>query len=114
MMVGYLSLGAVFQTKIRDFTPEGKVGSFQGIIIFTAVLVPMLIGPWVGSILSGNSGGASFGVVGDDYTPSSFIFLGALIVGLFTLAIIYLANKMISRKKSDDDAKLQFEDATGE
>lgn len=113
MMVGYLSLGAVFQTKIRDYTPEGKVGSFQGIRIFTAVLVPMLIGPWIGSILSGNSSGASFGVVGDDYTPSSFIFLGALIVGLLTTIIIYLANRLIVRKKSDCNAKLQNDDASG-
>lgn len=114
MMIGYLSLGAVFQTKIRDFTPVGKVGSFQGIRIFTAVLVPMLIGPWIGSLLSGNSSGASFGVVGDNYTPSSLIFLGALIVGLLTLGIIYLANRLIVGKKSDDNAKLQFDDATGE
>ena len=104
MMVGYLSLGAVFQTKIRDYTPEGKVGSFQGIRIFTAVLVPMLIGPWIGSVLSGNSNGASFGVVGDNYTPSSFIFLGALIVGVLTFAIIYLANKLISGKRVDPNA----------
>jgi MFS family permease len=106
MMVGYLSLGAVFQTKIRDYTPEGKVGSFQGIRIFTAVLVPMLIGPWIGSVLSGNSGGASFGVVGDNYTPSSFIFLGALIVGLLTFGIIYLANKLILRKGVKQNVEL--------
>ena len=98
MMVGYLSLSAVFQTKIRDFTPENKVGSFQGIRIFTAVLIPMLIGPWVGSLLSGNSSGASFGVVGDDYTPSSFIFFGALIIGIFTSLTIYFANKKIIKK----------------
>ena len=114
MMVGYLSLGAVFQTKIRDYTPEGKVGSFQGIRIFTAVLIPMLVGPWIGSLLSGNSSGASFGVVGDSYTPSSLIFLGALLVGLLTSGITYLANRLIVGKKSDDNAKLQFDDATGE
>lgn len=114
MMIGYLSLGAVFQTKIRDYTPIGKVGSFQGIRIFTAVLVPMLIGPWIGSVLSGNSSGASFGVVGDNYTPSSVIFLGALVVGVLTFAIIYFANKMIGRKNGEVDAKLQFDDARGE
>ena len=107
MMIGYLSLGAVFSTKIRDYTPSDKVGSFQGIRIFTAVLVPMLIGPWVGSLLSGNSGGASFGVVGDEYTPSSLIFLGGLIIGMITIAAILFTNHlMVKRKKGELDVEL--------
>ena len=115
MMVGYLSLGAVFATKIRDFTPMDKVGSFQGIRIFTAVLVPMLIGPWIGSILSGNSEGASFGVVGDEYTPSSLMFLGGLIVGLLTIAAIMLSNNLMSKRKNGElDVELQVNDASGE
>ena len=90
MMMGYLSGSASFNTSIRNYTPENKVGLFQGIRIFVAVLVPMLIGPWVGSIISGNTSEGFLGVAGDSYTPSSLIFLGALIVGVITYIIIFL------------------------
>ena len=93
MMMGYLSATACFNATIRNHTPKEKVGLFQGIRIIVQVLIPMLIGPWIGSILSGNSGEGFVGVAGDDYTPSSLIFLGALVVGLFVYLIIYIFNR---------------------
>ena len=85
MLSGYLSASAVFSTKIRNHTPENKVGLFQGLRLVAMVLIPMLIGPWIGSVICG--GGASFGVVEneDTFLVSQFIFLGAIIVGLFTI-----------------------------
>ena len=49
MMSGYLSGMAVFGAKIRDNTPEGKAGSFQGARIFSQVLIPGIIGPAIAS-----------------------------------------------------------------
>ena len=85
MLSGYLSASAVFSTKIRNHTPENKVGLFQGLRLVAMVLIPMLIGPWIGSVICG--GGASFGVVEneDTFLVSKYIFLGAIIVGLFTI-----------------------------
>ena len=87
MMCGYLGSNAIFGAKIRDLTPEGKVGLFQGIRIIAQVLIPMLIGPWLGAVsLSGNftydenvlTGGYS-------YPLNSNIFLAAAIVIILTL-----------------------------
>ena len=91
MMCGYLASTAVFNAMIRKHTPKNKAGLFQGIRIVCSVLIPMLIGPWIGSLICG--GGASFGVVGDDFKVTSLIFLGGLIVGLFIIVPILFVKK---------------------
>lgn len=98
MMSGYLSATACFNSSIRNHTPKEKVGLFQGIRIIVQVLIPMLIGPWIGSLLSGNSSEGFLGVAGDGYTPSSLVFLGGLIVGLF----VYLTLLLYSKKEKQN------------
>lgn len=89
MLCGYLSAIACLGAEIRNNTPADRVGMFQGLRIFMVVLVPMLIGPWIGSSLSASSGTiAGFGVVGDGFTPSSLMFLGGAIVATFTFIVL--------------------------
>lgn len=83
MMYGYLCCMASFNAVIRKYTPEGKTGMFQGLRIFCSVLIPMLIGPWIGSALCG--GGAPFGVAGDSFSVSPYIFLGSCIAGILCI-----------------------------
>lgn len=109
MMMGFLSISACFNASIRDHTPADKVGLFQGIRIFMTVLIPMLIGPWIGSAISGNS--KFLGVTESSYQPSIYIFIGALLVGLLTIGIILL---VYYKKKGEKDVKLQSDDAMGE
>ena len=80
MMCGYLSGMAVFGARIRDLTPVGCSGKFQGIRIFSQVLVPGVVGPFIGkSVLN-----SAEKIVNNDGTesfiPSASIFLAALIV----------------------------------
>lgn len=103
MMMGFLSITACFNSSIRDNTPQNKVGLFQGIRIFMTVLIPMLVGPWIGSTLSGSTGEGFLGVAGSDYIPSSIIFLAASVVGVLTFGIILLVH---FKKKGDLHAKL--------
>jgi MFS family permease len=49
MMTGNLTITASFGAIIRDYTPKDKMGLFQGLRIFAYVLIPMIIGPWIGS-----------------------------------------------------------------
>ncbi len=95
MMCGYLSGMAVFGAKIRDLTPIGKAGMFQGVRIFSQVLVPGVIGPWIGkAVLSnaeqivGNDGVASF-------VPNANIFLAAGVAAL----VVSLGLFAITRKR---------------
>ena len=88
MLCGYLGAVACFGAEVRNNTPAGYVGAFQGVRIIMAVLIPMLVGPWIGSTLSATTGAIGFGVVGDGFTPSSLIFLGGAVVALLTFAVL--------------------------
>ena len=96
MMCGYLSGMAVFGAKIRDLTPLGKAGMLQGVRIFSQVLVPGVVGPYIGKlVLSGaeqieNSDGTY------SFLPNEFIFLAAFITTVVLAAyliIIFLVKK---------------------
>ena len=94
MMSGYLSGMAVFGAYVRDFTPEGKSGQFQGLRIFSQVLVPGVIGPAIGAaVLRGaeqivNSDGTT------SFVPNASIFAAALAVGIaVTLCVIAVTKK---------------------
>ena len=94
MLSGYLGAVACFGAAIRNNTPLDRVGLFQGIRIFMVVLIPMLIGPWIGSAISASSGAVvGFGVVGDGFTPSSLIFAGGAAVSLLTFAVLALVRR---------------------
>jgi hypothetical protein len=51
----------------------------------------MLIGPWIGSAICG--GGAIFGVTGEDFSVSPFIFLGGFIVILTVIIPLFFVRK---------------------
>ncbi len=90
MMCGYLSGAAAFGAVLREKTPEGKAGRLQGIRIFTQVLLPGVIGPFIGkTVLSGAKT-----VVGSDGTssfiPSADIFAAAAIPALALLIFLLL------------------------
>ena len=114
MMMGYLSLGACFNASIRDNTPSKEVGLFQGIRIFVSVLIPMLVGPWIGSYVSGNGSEGFLGVTepGKTYTISRNVFFVAAIVAILTYAVILLVSYI--KKKGEKDVELQSTNAVGE
>lgn len=105
MLSGYLGAVACFGAEIRNNTPTGHVGMLQGVRIFMVVLVPMLVGPWIGSAVSATSDSFGFGVVGDGFTPSSLIFLGGAIVALLTFCILPPIRKL--KRQSDKATKLE-------
>lgn len=93
MMCGYLSGMAVFGAKIRDFTPEGYAGRLQGVRIFSQVLVPGVIGPFIGKtilanaeLITNNDGTTSF-------VPNANIFLGALIALVPVIIVVLMGRK---------------------
>ena len=97
MMCGYLSGMAVFGAKIRDLTPKGKSGMLQGIRIFSQVLVPGVVGPFIGkTVLAGAEK-----IIGNDgtesFVPNANIFAAAFIVAA-VLALL-LAVKAFFRSR---------------
>ena len=100
MMSGYLSGMAVFGAIIRDKTPIGKSGMLQGVRIFSQVLIPGLIGPYIGKtvlknaeIIIGNDGTESF-------VPNENIFLAALVPIIILLIGVIFSVKKTTNSKS--------------
>jgi MFS family permease len=83
MMAGNLVLTAVMSAKVRDYTPLDKAGHFQGIRMIFFVLIPMIVGPFIGSsvISSANEFYLDLGVIKPVPTPA--IFLASAIALLF-------------------------------
>ena len=93
MMCGYLSGMAVFGAKIREKTPAGKAGMLQGARIFSQVLIPGVVGPFIGKtvlrsaeLIQNSDGTVSF-------IPNANIFLTALIPAAIVLAGILLTSR---------------------
>ena len=100
MMCGYLSGMAVFGAKIRSYIPEGKAGMLQGVRIFSQVLIPGIVGPFIGKtvlanaeIITNNDGTTSF-------IPNSNIFAAALVLSLATGVFLLAYNKVIKKNKA--------------
>ena len=52
MLAGYGLLMIILNAAVRDFTPQDKVGQFQGVRMIFFVLLPMVIGPRIGSVVT--------------------------------------------------------------
>ena len=51
MMSGFVAISVVFMSTIRDYTPLEHVGMFQGIRLLAYVLIPMIVGPYIGDFI---------------------------------------------------------------
>ncbi len=84
---------------LRDLTPENEVGSFQGIRMVFRVLLPMIIGPYIGQliismfgmpiVIDGNSG----------FLPTNLIFVMAGVCTLIALVPLYIMSKTNENRK---------------
>lgn len=101
MMSGYLMGMAVFGAMIRDYTPENRAGMFQGLRIVGQVLIPGIVGPWIGALVLQNADK----VINDDGTssfiPNQNIFLAAFIAACFIWLILALIFKLIKKAKGE-------------
>ncbi|MBR0235824.1 MAG: MFS transporter [Clostridia bacterium] len=88
MMCGYLCGMAVFGAKLRNDTPEGMAGRFQGLRIIGQVLIPGVVGPAIGAAVLRDAETITNGDGTTSFLPSNMIFLAALIVAAVLCAAI--------------------------
>ena len=98
MMSGYLSGMAVFGALIRDNTPIGKAGCLQGIRIFSQVLVPGIVGPFIGSAVLATADTIKNSDGTESFLPNANIFLAAAIAAVPVFAVFFVL-KLLKKKK---------------
>lgn len=99
LMSGYLVCTAVFGAKVRDYTPEGQVGLFQGVRMVFVVLLPMVTGPYIGKGVSKINEASYENEFGQIVTrPNEFIFLFTAIFLLFVFIPLFI---LIKKEKED-------------
>lgn len=99
MMTGYAAVSVVFMSAVRDYTPIDHVGMFQGIRLLAYVLLPMLIGPYIGTFLIDHSDAGtyinSYGELVSLPVPALFVASA-----LISLLILIPAKKLFVQKSS--------------
>ena len=93
MMGGYMMVSAALGANIRDWTPEGKVGHFQGIRMIFAVMLPMVIGPAVGAAVIKGSDSTYIELGQVKTVPTPGIYLAAAAVLMLVFIPIFLLKK---------------------
>ncbi len=93
-LLGWALFSIAMNASVRDFMPEGKVGVFQGIRIIFFVLIPMIVGPFIGNLvcrISSVTYTNEYGVVTS--APGSVMFWAAAAVAIFILNPVILLRK---------------------
>ena len=93
-LIGYAVLMIQLAASVRDFTPHGKSGLFQGIRMIFVVLLPMVIGPKLGEIASVNSNTTyldEYGVA--QICPTSDMYFYAAVVSVLVLVPLFILIK---------------------
>ena len=105
MMIGYLTGMAVFGAMVRENIPEDKSGMFQGTRIIAQVLIPGIIGPFIGAkvlqnaeLILNSDGTTSF-------LPNKNIYLAAFIVAVILLGLLFFIFRMIEKAQKDATSK---------
>ncbi|HLU63522.1 MAG TPA: MFS transporter [Protaetiibacter sp.] len=78
MMLGIASISAT----VRDLTPEGEAGMVQGLRMVTAIMVPMIVGPFIGAAVISGAGQTyvDLGVVKPVPGPEMFVAAALVLV----------------------------------
>ncbi len=95
MMCGYLASMAVFGAAIRSKIPKGASGMLQGARICSQVLLPGVIGPYIGAAVLANAQKITNNDGTESFIPNANIFLAAFAVALAVIPFVFLLKNKI-------------------
>ncbi|MBR2591094.1 MAG: MFS transporter [Clostridia bacterium] len=104
-VLGYLILTIQFNASIKDFIPKGKAGLFQGVRMIFVVMLPMVVGPFLGDLACRNSNITYMNEYGiNTVVPSKSMFLYAAIVSVFVfIPLFFLIKKGFDVEKTEEN-----------
>ncbi len=97
MMGGFMLSVAAISASVRDATPTDRVGMVQGLRMIAAVLIPMVVGPFLGAavIVGAAETYIDLGVV--KQVPTPWIFLAAAVVAVLVVIPVALLQRVDRR-----------------
>ena len=104
-ITGVLLMPMLFATvcgaMVRDRTPVGKAGMFQGLRIVGQVLVPGVVGPAIGAAVLKNAETIANNDGTSSFIPNQNIFLAALaVIAVLAIALIPII-RLLKKEKTD-------------
>ena len=104
MMSGNLIVTSLINGSIRNYTPKENAGGFQGIRMIFAVMLPMIIGPFIGAAVIKNSQTYYIDLGTFKQVPNENIWLASAIVALLIIIPYIFLNKIEkeNRNKHND------------
>lgn len=96
MMGGFMLSFAALAASVRDATPTDRVGMVQGLRMIATVLIPMVIGPFLGAavITGANETYVDLGVI--KQVPTPWIFAASAVVALLVVLPVHLLRRFPS------------------
>ena len=103
VVLGNALVNILFSATVKDFTPEGKAGMFQGIRMIFVVMILMVIGPVIGDKACQYAARTIINEVGAEViVPAKDMFLWAGIVCIFALIpLFFLMKKGLDTEKNE-------------
>ncbi len=100
MFCGYGLMMIILNATVRDFTPEGKVGQFQGVRMIFAVLIPMVLGSYVGAFVTESFAGRhDLGTYINDYGEAVLVPVPEIFAASAVICVLIVVPSLILRKK---------------
>lgn len=101
MLAGYGLLMIILNSSVRDFTPEGMAGRFQGVRMLFVVFIPMVIGPKVGSAVIERFSQTTYT---NEYletvaAPTPEMFLASAVIAVFIFIPLIAVRKQLKSVK---------------
>jgi len=90
MMLAVASISAT----VRDETPGGRAGMVQGIRMVTAIMVPMIVGPFIGAAVISGAGQTYLELGVARPVPGPEIFIAAAIVLVLVPVAVVLRSRV--------------------
>lgn len=106
VVLGNALVNILFSAAVKDFIPEGKAGLFQGIRMIFVVLIPMIVGPFIGETACKYAARTIINEANAEViVPAQNMFLWAGIVCIFGLIPLYfLIKKGVDVKEKEKAA----------
>ena len=94
VVLGNALVNILFGATVKDFIPEGKAGLFQGIRMIFAVMLPMIIGPFIGETACKYAARTIINEVNAEViVPAKDMFLWAGVVSILAFVPLYFLVK---------------------